>query len=241
MSLLQRYRSQLDPLRSERYVELLLLVLAVLFLLQLLWGFYRSVFPAIPQPVQPTADALQVVALNDAGAIPAELRSEIVQRPLFWVQRRPTGPAALAAAQAAAEQAAADAELNGAGEIKGLKLAGVFGAGDSAGVIVLSEKQEKKHRLAVGDDINGWALDSVSSTEAVFRNGARRATLELKRGKLLVNEIQANESESAPAASSEPAAAAPAGQPAAEPARKNPRQRKKPGAPENGTLKLGRE
>ncbi len=49
MSFLQRYHRQLDPLRSERRVELVVLVLLALLVLQLVWGAYRSVFPSVPR------------------------------------------------------------------------------------------------------------------------------------------------------------------------------------------------
>ncbi len=182
MSLLQRYRGQVDPLRSERAAELAVLVLLGLLLLQLLWGAYRSIFPAIPEPVQPTAEALEVQSLNAAVDVPPELRNEIRQRPLFWVTRRPLDPVApLATATAEAK-----AEQKQAAKIAGLELAGVFGAGESAGIIVLAKEKNQKHRVMVNQEIKGWTLESVSSTEAVLSSNGRQATLALQRGDIWV-------------------------------------------------------
>jgi len=200
MSLLQRYRGQVDPLRSERAAELAVLVLLGLLVLQLLWGAYRGIFPDIPEPVSPTAEALEVQPLNATVDVSPELRNEIRQRPLFWATRRPVDPVApLATATAEAK-----AEQKQAAKIAGLELAGVFGAGESAGIIVLAKEKNKKHRVMVNEEIRGWTLESVSSTEAVLSSNGRQATLALQRGDIWVPSQDAASSSPAAPESVEP-------------------------------------
>ncbi|PLW70413.1 hypothetical protein [Pseudohalioglobus lutimaris] len=179
MSFLQRYQRQLDPLRSERRVELVVLVLLALLVLQLIWGAYRSVFPSVPAPVQPTAEALEIQSLRSTPPITPELRNEIRERPLFWISRRPHYTAAPAEAAAIAD---AKAEQRQAAKIAGLELAGVFGAGETAGIIVLAKEKNKQHRVTINQAVNGWTLESVSPTEAVLSSNGRQATLALQRG-----------------------------------------------------------
>ncbi len=212
MSGLSRYRGLVDPLRTERRVEGAVVILLLLLGLQLLWGAYRTLAPALPEPVLPTAEALTVQNLR-ATQVPApEMRGEIRQRPLFWVTRRPSESAARDNANAAmAEQALADSEP---GDIEGLQLAGVFGTGKSAGVIVLATEKKRKHRVMVDEEVNGWTLQSVTTTEALFSRNGQRATLALQRGNILATE---------PAPVAEPAAEA-----------EKTIQQQRAGAPEQG-------
>jgi hypothetical protein len=221
MSVWSRYRGLVDPLRSERRVEAAVLVLLVLLCLQLLWGAYRAALPGMPEPVLPTADALTVQSLRAVDGLTPEMRAEIRQRPLFWAARTPS--ASIAQQDAAiAQQALANSEP---AEIKGLKLAGVFGTGESAGIIVLATKKNTKHRVRVDQEVGGWTLQSVNATEAVLSRDGRQATLALQRGNILVTDT-------APAP--QPAAVtkkakAPAEQAAA------PERRKKPAKNQNGS------
>lgn len=241
MNFLQRYQGQLAPLRSERRAELLVVVLLALLLLQLAWGAYRSAFPAIPEPVLPTAEALEIGSLRSAPPLPPELRNEIRQRPLFWVSRRPVSAVAPLEQTAAAQ---AKAEQRQAAKIAGLELAGVFGAGEAAGIIVLAKEKNKKHRVMAGQEINGWTLESVSPTEAVLSSNGRQATLALERGKIWVTEM-APEPEALPAPVVEAPQAKPdAAKPAQQPGRPEKKKavggdRKKP-AGNKDSLSLGR-
>ena len=133
-----------------------------------------------------------------------ELRNEIRQRPLFWATRRPVDPVA-PLATAAAE---AKAEQKQAAQIAGLELAGVFGAGESAGIIVLAGEKNKKHRVMVNQEIKGWTLESVNSTEAVLSSNGRQATLALQRGDIWVpSQDAASLSPAAPESAEPPAEA----------------------------------
>ncbi|KZX55061.1 hypothetical protein A3709_08685 [Halioglobus sp. HI00S01] len=176
MSLRQRYSVAQEPLRSERRAELVLLVSAAVLLLLLIWGGYRAVSPALAAPIPPSSDSLLVTPVSDAGEPTLEQRKEIQARPLFWESRAPLEPVAIEVVEEAPVVAQAK-------PLKGVTLKGVFGAGEDAGIIVLAKG--KKRRLMVGDDVNGWTLDSVEPTQVRLVDGAREAVLELKRGKLV--------------------------------------------------------
>ena len=109
-----------------------------------------------------------------------------------------------------------------AGSIKGIKLAGVFGAGEDAGIIIIGK--DKKRRLAVGDEIDGWTLESVDPVEATFSRGVTEARLELKRGKLQFTEVSGNAGEASSDASNggAPAPAQQGNRAPAKPAPKRP-------------------
>lgn len=184
-SLSERYSVASDPLRSERRVELAVVLLLVLLGLQLLWGVYSVIFPSAPGPVLPTAESLQVGQVTEYEPVTPEQRAEIRQRPVFWSSRRPTD----AAAAGDAQQTAEEQEEKKPGKISGVKLSGVFGAGDSAGIIVLVEG--KKRRVMVGEELKGWTLDSLTPVEAMFSNKGEQASLQLKRGKLSANQQSA--------------------------------------------------
>lgn len=189
-----RYKQLANPLKTERLVELGLLLLCVLFLLQLLFGAVAVLLPPAPDVVYPTEDSLAVTRVAVSALPGAEQRDEIRRRPLFWITRQPLEPV-----PDVERTAATDVEEAKAGNVTGIKLAGVFGAGDSAGIIVISKG--KKHRVMVGEKIDGWTLESLKPTRAILSSRGKEAVLELERGKLVVT---------AAAAEPPPAAAQPA-------------------------------
>ena len=65
------------------------------------------------------------------------------------------------------------------GNIDKVKLKGVFGSGDSAGIIALVDGS--KRRIRVGDTVEGWTLVAVKPDRGIFENAGRRRTLVLKR------------------------------------------------------------
>lgn len=176
MNLAQRYRNIEDPLRTERRVELVLVLVVLLLVLQLLWGGFRAFFPALPEPLQPRPDSLRVSEMVAGEQVDPELRAEIAARPLFWASRRPLEPVAGTLAEAEAET---EAEASKPGKIDGVKLTGIFGGGENAGIIVISKG--KKRRLMLGEEINGWELQSVQPSEALFIGGGRKTVLTLKQ------------------------------------------------------------
>jgi hypothetical protein len=169
-----RYAVTADPLRSERRVEAVLLALGFALCLQLLYSGARLVFVSGPAAVLPAEDALRAAAADKLATITPAQSDEIRRRPLFWQNRRPLEKvASVAVSNEAPEEA---------GEIKGVKLVGVFGSGDSAGVIALVKG--KKQRILQGDAVEGWTLESVEPDRAVLMTGDRRAELLLKQGKV---------------------------------------------------------
>ncbi|KAA1194531.1 hypothetical protein F0M18_03645 [Pseudohalioglobus sediminis] len=235
MNLASRYRNLTEPLQTERRVELVLLVLVLLLVLQVLWGLYRAIVPSVPDPVRPTSEALATRDLVAMQAVPADARAGIRQRPLFWVTRRPVN----AVEQPAAETTASASKDAKPQKIEGLKLAGVFGAGDSAGIIVLAK--DKKHRVTVGQEIKGWTLQSVGSTEALFSSNGREAKLALKRGKIEFAEVPPEELPAAEGSKAEASDAPPAAQAEATPRKQAPPGNKRKPAPAAGgdSLSLG--
>ena len=167
-----RYQGLSDPLRTERRVELIVLIFLVLLLLQFGWGSYRALFPPIPDPVRPMRDSLQVANVQGLSVVSPEQRAQIRQRPLFWASRSP-----VVLEPVKPEPEPKKANTAKPGKIENVKLAGVFGGGDTGGVIVISKG--KKRRLAVGEELNGWKLQSVEAFSANFGSGDQQATLAL--------------------------------------------------------------
>ncbi|TDG15118.1 hypothetical protein E2F43_02460 [Seongchinamella unica] len=178
MNLGHRYRNLENPLRAERRVELVLIAVVLLLIVQFLWGGFRSLFPFVPDPVQPRAKSLQVIQLGISEQIDPEMRAQIAARPLFWPGRRPLE--AMSEAESVAQAQADSSEEQKPGKIDGVKLTGVFGSGDAAGIIVLAKG--KKRRVMVGEEVNGWELQSVEPTEALLSTGDRKASLVLRQG-----------------------------------------------------------
>ncbi len=171
----KRYGVSADPLRTERRVEAVALVAVLLLALQVLWGLYRFASPASLDAVVPSADSLRVAPLVGVAQVTPEDSEEIRLRPLFWVSRRPE-----ALADAAGEPKSPSKNKGAAKSLDGIKLAGVFGAGGDAGIIVLNKG--KKQRLSVGQSVNGWRLDSVEPTQVVLSSDGKQAQLSLERG-----------------------------------------------------------
>lgn len=180
--LTSRYTVTADPLMTERRVELVVVALVALLGLQLLLGVFGLVFPSEPEPVMPTPESLQVGSVDDREPVTAAQRDEMRQRPLFWSSRR-----ASAQTEAYADTAEIDSQSQKKPvKISGVKLSGVFGAGDSAGIIVLAK--DKKRRVMVGEELNGWTLESVTPVEAVFSKTGQQSKLTLARGKLVMTQ-----------------------------------------------------
>ena len=187
MSLLGRYQGLSDPLRAERMVELVVLVLLGLLVLQLLWGGYRALVPSIPESVRPARDSLSVSEISGLAVVSPEQRAQIRQRPLFWASRAPLPPAEPVKAKPDPDAAKAAKP----GKIENVKLAGVFGAAETVGIIIISKG--KKRRVMVGEEINGWTLQAVGETSADFNASGKQASLALKRGEIQVSEVAQSE------------------------------------------------
>ena len=110
-------------------------------------------------------NGLQVIPSLGLNAVTAAQSNEIRNRPVLWPDRQPI--------EAVAEIAA---ETNGKPrEFKDIKLVGVFGAGDSAGIIV--RVKDKVRRIQLEEELAGWRLESVGENKAVFTAGSRQEQL----------------------------------------------------------------
>jgi hypothetical protein len=145
----------------------------------------------MPEAVSPAADALAVRGVSQAARVTTGQSEEILARPLFWEGRRPV--------EDILPPAGTD-ENAPPGQMKGVALLGVFGGGDSAGIIVRIKDQ--KRRVMVGEEINGWELQSVQPKTVVFAAGGRTRELKLRHGRLVA--------EQPPPSKGEPAGKAPA-------------------------------
>lgn len=175
-SVLGRYRASADPLRTQRRIELIAVILAVLLGIQLAYGGVRLAIQGAPVPVEPAADSVRVPAVRTLEVVSAQDRNEIIGRPVFWPGRRPVDPVALREdVQSGQEEV---------GELREVKLVGVFGTGAEAGIIALVNG--KKRRILLGESIAGWKLDSINAIGGQFSNDGRRETLTLQRGTVRV-------------------------------------------------------
>ena len=174
MSLLVRLRERYspvhDPLRTERSMELVALVCTLVLLLVLIYLSLRLTFLAEPESRSPAPGSLKVAAADFGEPLTADMRNQIISRPVFFPSRRPLD---VVAPPVVVDKAAASKN-----ELAKVKLLGVFGGGDSAGVILLVEGT--KQRLIVGESVKGWTLKSVDLNEAKFSSGGKQETLVLQ-------------------------------------------------------------
>jgi len=168
MNLRQRYQVQSEPLRTERRIELVVLLLLLVLLLQLLYSGMRLIFLSSPEAIAPPPDTLTIGAVKPFSRPSAAQSEELLARPLFWSSRRPPVPEV---------EQVAETEPEEAGDLKGFQLVGVFGTGDSAGVIALVK--DKKQRILKGEKVLGWTLESVEPTRIVLADKGRRKELTL--------------------------------------------------------------
>ena len=125
---------------------------------------------------------------------------EILARPLFWEGRRPLQPI---------EVVAVDKEVAAsAGKLKGVTLLGVFGGGEAGGIIV--KVKDKRRRVMVGEEINGWELDDVQPTEVFFSADGETRTLQLRAVTIFAASPPSNpQAGSSPRSDARPSAVAP--------------------------------
>jgi hypothetical protein len=166
-----RYRVGGNPLQTERRLELTGVILVLLFLLQLIYSGIRLARDPSPDVVAPAADALRLDASITLNRVNSEQSEEIRARPLFWASRRPQRPAGTPPSRAKQEALA---------QLDGVKLQGVFGSDETAGIIALVKG--KKQRILLGETIEGWTLKKVKHDRVILADGKRRSELMLTAG-----------------------------------------------------------
>lgn len=170
--LVQRYRVSGDPLFTERRVELIALVLTLLLMVQLLYSIGSLALSQQPESKLPSADTLVIGELQRYAVMPLEQSADVKARPVFWEGRRPVN--AEGNPPVTAENSTAQKN-----ELDKVSLLGIFGGGDSAGVIALV--QGKKKRILLGDKMVGWTLESIGTDHAVFTDSGKSQKLMLIR------------------------------------------------------------
>jgi hypothetical protein len=177
-----RYAVAYDPLRSERRIELIVLLLGLLVCLLLFYGVLRLALVSAPSVVVPAEDSLLVTNVMTQGNVASGDSEEIRARPLFWSSRRPfVAPPSV--------KPKPKKEVTKVAELKGVKLLGVFGTGDTVGIIALVKG--KKARILQGEAVEGWTLESVSSNEVVFSGSGRSQTLVLQARSVIAPAVPA--------------------------------------------------
>lgn len=184
-TIVNRYRVPVDPLRTERRIELVVLLLFLLLLLQLAYGASRLAILATPESIMPATDSLEVMSSTPLDGVTAKQRMEIRNRPLLWPGRRPV--------EAVVQLPDPVLEKPTNREIKEIKLRGVFGVGESVGIIVLVKG--KPLRIGLGQEVNGWKLESVENNEAVFAAGSQREKIVLQPANAIPDDSDGNSRE----------------------------------------------
>lgn len=223
-----RYQESQEPLRSERRLELVALILLLVVVAQLIWLGIAYLREASVSPVLPTKDSMRVVSPVEAPSITASESLSLQSRPVFWPSRRPV------AAPIAESEIITTGTATPARQLQQLQVSGVFGGGDQGGAIV--SYKGKRMRLLVGDEIDGWTLLSIAPGEAVFASAGARDVRRLLPRPVAASPVSAQVE--VPAADSATAGASSAVNPAA-PSNKKNNSAKPPKSVQQGSLSLG--
>ena len=168
-SWITRYQVQQNPLKTERRIELAVLVLLALLGTSAVLSGLRSVASNEPDPVFPSADSLAVQALKLDSGLTAEQAAEILSRPLFWQSRRPLVPP---------PKIVAKPKPKAAKKLAGVTLLGVYGVGDGLGLIATVDGVFS--RINKGQSVKGWTFSDYEDGAAVFVSGGKKSVLPLE-------------------------------------------------------------
>ncbi len=183
--LIQRYRATENPLKAERRLELLLVALVCALLLMVLLGVLGSGRSAGVAAIAPAADALAPVAAASPEIPSLEQSAEMEGRPLFWASRRPVNVAAVKPKPV--QEKVAPKPASSAKRLKKVQLLAVLSQGDESVAIFLAEG--KRYRLKVGEEVQGWTLESVDAFGMSLRSGAEIQRVELERRQVAGNPL----------------------------------------------------
>ncbi|RLA58718.1 MAG: hypothetical protein DRR04_10300 [Gammaproteobacteria bacterium] len=165
-----RYSVATNPLRTERKIELFALLLGLVLCFQLLYSGVRYARAPVFDAVAPAEDALTVKQIHPLARVSTVQSEQIRARPLFWESRRPV--------EGVVETAKTRTPHAKDAKLKNVTLLGVFSGDETAGIIV--KVKGKKRRILLGEEIDGWTLESVEPNEIVFSAGGRTKKLQLQ-------------------------------------------------------------
>lgn len=134
-------------------------VLLGLLIVALLVGALLVITRDPPPALAPAPGTLTAVSLEVPDAPSGALEGEMVTRPLFWSSRRPP------VVEAAVVEPEAQ-PVSGADALDQARLLGILASGDRTGAILAVGEQ--RMRLMQGESLEGWVLESLDGTRAVF-------------------------------------------------------------------------
>jgi general secretion pathway protein N len=113
--------------------------------------------------------ALSAICQADAAQLRIDDLRQTRDRPLFSATRRP--PPKIDLTHAAAVAPPPPPIIPPAVTLVGV----VLGEKDRA--VIVQEKSAKPMRVTIGEDVDGWRVDSITSRSAVLKDGDRSVTL----------------------------------------------------------------
>lgn len=179
--------NRLKDLTVLQAVQLTAAVLAGLLVLLLLVGAVWAMrLPPAPV-VLPSADSLQaaVISLPEPGSdslyltgrpeepgsqVSPDALSVMAARPLFWQERRPVPEADEAQVE--------ERVVSRPSELDKVELTGVYFAGEASGITV--RLSGKRQRVAIGEELLGWTLESVKPDAVRFTNAGQERIIQLE-------------------------------------------------------------
>lgn len=166
-----RYQVRENPLKALRRLELAAVGLGLLFLLWATLGGLATAIGGGPKPVFPAEDTLKVRALGLEPALDEEGSDRLVSRPLFWEGRRAIDKRPLELIATTPKPAKVE-------KLEGVTLHGVYGEGESLGVIATVDGQLT--RINANSSIKGWKMVSYADGKVTLENGGRTQSLPLE-------------------------------------------------------------
>ena len=166
-----RYQVRENPLKALRRLELAAVGLGIVFLLWATLGGLATAIGGGPKPVFPAEDTLKVRALGLEPALDDEGSDRLVSRPLFWEGRRAIDKRPLELIETTPKPVQVK-------KLEGVTLHGVYGEGESLGVIATVDGQLT--RINANSSIKGWKMVSYVDGKVTLENGGRTQSLPLE-------------------------------------------------------------
>jgi len=159
------------------YLNFAIVILLCVCAAQLVYGSIklRGVVPPEPRDLNPAALSVNQIAPQAAEPV---VLSELLERPLFWSERRPYEPQVVVEPEKQPEKQPDP----GAKVFKDTQLLGIYAGGQHPGVILLHK--EKRIRLNQQDTLDGWTLDTLNERSAEFVSASERYRMEIQYPKV---------------------------------------------------------